>query len=96
MGRGDAAAERVVDVHLGDARLPTDGRVLVDGTHETRVLWLGGGYHALRGPLPVYAVGARVRVGDTDGVVLDPDAPRRGTTNDRLVSLTATLKSLPT
>lgn len=94
MGRGDAPAERVVDVHLGAARLPTDARVLVDGEHDARVLWLGGGYHALRGALPPFAVGDRVRVGDADGVVLDPAAPRRGTTNDRLVSLTATLRRL--
>lgn len=85
---------RVVDVHLGDARLTTDAHVLVDGAHDARVLWLGGGFHALRGALPAYAVGDRVSVGDAAGIVLDPDAPRRGTSNDRLVTLTTTLKSL--
>ena len=87
------AAGRVVDVHLGDARLTTDERVLVDGV-EARVLWLGGGFHALRGDLPAYAVGDEVAVGEARGVVLDPDAPRRGTTNDRLVELTTVLRSL--
>jgi hypothetical protein len=69
---------------------------LAAATLTARVTWLGGGFHALRmqDDEPAVAVGDAVAVDGTPGVVLDPDAPRRGTSNDRLVRLTGVLRAL--
>jgi hypothetical protein len=89
----------VIDVAV-DARLDHDGRVLVVlGPAEAvaRVGWLGGRFHQLRleEPLKV-GRGERVEIRALrsdellgEAVVLDPDAPRHGPTNDVLVRLSA-------
>jgi molybdopterin synthase catalytic subunit/molybdopterin converting factor small subunit len=92
-----ASAHQILDVAL-DVRLDHDARVLVvNGRAESpaRVGWLGGRFHQLRLEEPLAAErGTRleVRALRTDellgeAVVLDPDAPRHGPTNDALVRL---------
>jgi molybdopterin synthase catalytic subunit len=91
------ASHQTLDVAL-DARLEHDARVLVvNGRAEApaRVGWLGGRFHQLRLEQPLAAErGTRleVRALRTDellgeAVVLDPEAPRHGPTNDALVRL---------
>jgi len=102
MGRGarpagEATGGSVIDVAV-DARLEHGSRVLVArGGDEAvaRVGWLGGDFHQLRLDPPLaLARGDRLEVrrragGDLLGVavVLDPDAPRHGPSNDLLIRL---------
>ena len=92
---------RVLDVHV-DGRFTNDDAVevaLAGRVVAARVGWLGGGFHQLRLADDVPAAAGdpvEVRLGPerAPGLVLDPDAPRHGPTNDLLVALTRQLRSL--
>jgi len=84
----------VVDVSLGDARLPTGARVEVDGV-PARVVWLGGRFHKLRiAAARALAAGDAILVTEEGGaahpgVVLDPAAERHGPSRELTARLTA-------
>ena len=94
-GNDTGLSGAVVDVSL-DGRLEHGSTVAVrvagDEVHA-RVGWLGARFHQLRcdGPLAVAAgdtVEVRAGTERIDAVVLDPDAPRHGPSNDLLIRLT--------
>jgi molybdopterin synthase catalytic subunit/molybdopterin converting factor small subunit len=89
----------ILDVAI-DTRIDHGARVLVvrgADEAEARVGWLGGRFHQLRLVEPLAVERHETleirRLGDDEllgeAVVLDPDAPRHGPTNDTLVRLVA-------
>ncbi len=97
MGGGDrtGVSGAVIDVSL-DGRLEHGATVdvrVADEQSRARVGWLGARFHQLRCETPLATSAGdpvEVRSGGTaiTGVVLDPQAPRHGPSNDLLIHLT--------